>query len=195
MARRVGKLTVSAGLAVAGYASYYRVGASERSGLAFEKVLETAAHLQASFIRVWAGIKPSADTDEAYANWIIDEAGRIAELAAAADLKIACECHAGTLTDSLPTIANLLKKVQHPNWYFLWQPAEEKALSHNLQTLTMTLPRLANVHVRPSPDWRKYFTLLRPNPTPRYALLEFIQGHDPAQLPSAVQTVRAWLTD
>src|SRR5690242_18609852 len=54
-ARRVLERTRQAGLQVAAYGSYYRVGVSPAQGLAFESVLETALALQAPTIRVWAG--------------------------------------------------------------------------------------------------------------------------------------------
>ncbi|MBD3315040.1 MAG: sugar phosphate isomerase/epimerase, partial [Chitinivibrionales bacterium] len=41
-AREVGSMTREAGLAVAAYGSYYRVGENEGGGLTFESVLETA---------------------------------------------------------------------------------------------------------------------------------------------------------
>ena len=60
-AREVGRITSDAGLAVASYGSYYRAGHGE--GAPFETILQTAAELKAPLIRVWAGIKGSADAD------------------------------------------------------------------------------------------------------------------------------------
>ncbi|MDR0533702.1 MAG: sugar phosphate isomerase/epimerase [Verrucomicrobiales bacterium] len=196
MARRVGELTRDSGLEVAAYGSYYRVGSSERDGLAFEKVLETAIHLQAPLIRVWAGVKASADADEAYVNWVIEESQRIAALAQQAGVKVAYEYHADTLTDSLLSTVTLNEQARHPNLFFLWQPANGKAVAYNLQTLNTVLPRLQNVHVfhwwpdasvrhpltTGEKDWQEYFKVLHNDDAERYALLEFVKGDEPEQL-------------
>ena len=207
-ARRVGELTRGNGLEVAAYGSYYRVGASERDGLPFEKVLETAIHLQAPLIRVWAGVKASADADEAYANWIIGESDRIAGVAAKAGVKVAYEYHANTLTDSLLSTANLLAKARHPNLYYLWQPSNGKAVSYNLQALTAVLPRLENIHVFHwwpdssvrhalsvgEADWKEYFGVLRQDGGARYALLEFVKDNEPEQLQADALTLHRLLS-
>ncbi len=208
MARRVGELTRENGLEVAAYGSYYRVGGSERDGLPFGKVLETAVNLQAPLIRVWAGVKASADADGAYVNWVAEEAERIASLAAAAGVRVAFEHHAGTLTDSLSSTAALLEKARHPNLFFLWQPANGRPVSHNLQTLRAVLPRLANVHVfhwwpdatvrHPltvgEADWREYLQVLRQDGQRRCALLEFVKDDEPEQLVQDAATLRQWLS-
>jgi sugar phosphate isomerase/epimerase len=207
VARRVHDLTVSAGLEIAAYGSYYRVGISERDGLPFEKVLATAVQLQAPLVRVWAGAKASADADEAYVGWVIDELERVAGLAAAAGIKVACEYHAGTLTDSLRSTAVLLEKARHPNLWFLWQPANGQPVSYNLQTLGLVLPRLANAHVfhwwpdastrhpltAGEADWREYLQILRQAGGSRYALLEFVKDDEPGQLLRDAATLRQWL--
>ena len=67
VAREVAQMTRDAGLLVAAYGSYYRVGVSEADGLAFERVLESAMALGAPTVRVWAGNRGSADADQAIA--------------------------------------------------------------------------------------------------------------------------------
>ena len=64
--RDVAQMTRDAGLLVASYGSYYRVGVSEADGLAFARVLESAIALGAPTLRVWAGNRGSADADESY---------------------------------------------------------------------------------------------------------------------------------
>jgi len=207
MARRVGQLTRDSGLEVAAYGSYYRVGASERDGLPFEKVLETAIHLQAPQIRVWAGVKASDAADQAYVNWVIEESLRIAGLAQQAGIKVAYEYHADTLTDSLLSTVTLNEKARHPNLFFNWQPANGKAVSYNLQTLNVVLPRLQYIHVfhwwpdasvrhplkTGEKDWQEYIEVLRKDDTERYALLEFVKDDEPEQLLRDAAVLSSWL--
>jgi sugar phosphate isomerase/epimerase len=83
------RLTADAGMVVAAYGSYYRAGQSEKDGLPFERVLETARELGAPLIRVWAGHKGSADVDPVYRAGVIEDCLRIAELAARAGIGVA----------------------------------------------------------------------------------------------------------
>ncbi|MDR1146223.1 MAG: sugar phosphate isomerase/epimerase [Verrucomicrobiales bacterium] len=207
-ARRVGALTREHGIAIVAYSSYYRIGASERHGPDFARVLETAAHLQAPLIRVRAGIKSSADADEAYVNWIVEQSAHIAGLAAAVGIKVAYECQAGTLTDSVGSIVSLLDQARHPNLYFLWQPTAGKTVAYNLQLLRAVLPRLTNVRVfhrgpdvaarqalaAGAADWREYFNLLRQDGQPRYALLKLVKHDAPEQLQADALTLRQLLS-
>src|SRR5690625_3600330 len=54
-ASAVAKLTEENNLDVISYGSYYRVGESKNNKASFKQILETAVHLKAPAIRVWAG--------------------------------------------------------------------------------------------------------------------------------------------
>ena len=58
------KRTEAAGLRVAAYGSYYRLGENENPGQAFQQSLVSAEALGAPVIRVWAGTKASAEVGE-----------------------------------------------------------------------------------------------------------------------------------
>jgi len=78
-ARAVRKMC--ADLEISSYGSYYRVGHSEDDNLPFEQALDTALELETGVIRVWAGARPSAESDEAYRELVVEETRRIADLA------------------------------------------------------------------------------------------------------------------
>ena len=99
-ARQVQQMTADAGIRVASYGSYYTLAGGEKEEPDFSRVLETAVALGAPMIRVWAGDKGSANTDETYRQLVVDETCRIADLAATEDIAISYEFHSGTLTDS-----------------------------------------------------------------------------------------------
>ncbi|MDD5261746.1 MAG: TIM barrel protein [Methylacidiphilales bacterium] len=209
VAKRVSKLTRDAGLEVAAYGSYYRVGSSEQDGLPFEKVLDSAVALAAPRIRVWGGVKGSAQADEAYFNWVSDESSRIAALAQEAGVRISYEYHEGTLLDTIPSALKLMEKAGHPNLEFLWQPPHRVELSHCLRSLESVLPRLSNVHVFhwwPDPGtrlpladgagpWRQYLDILLANGKPRYCLLEFVKDDEPAQFLEDAATLKRWISE
>ncbi|MCK4601119.1 MAG: TIM barrel protein, partial [Phycisphaerae bacterium] len=110
-AREVRKITLDAGLKVASYGSYYRVGHDEP--VPFEVVLATAAELAAPTIRLWAGKQGSETADAEYRDRVVQESQRIAELAAQANIVPAYEFHSGTLTDTNASASELLAAVAH----------------------------------------------------------------------------------
>ena len=62
-AEAAAELTAQAGLSVCAYGSYYRAGTDGADfHAAFQKVLDTAVHLGAPVIRIWAGNTGSAQT-------------------------------------------------------------------------------------------------------------------------------------
>ena len=206
-AEAVARLTRAAGLAVAAYGSYYKVGHSEAEGLAFANVLATAKVLGAPVIRVWAGNQGAAQADAAYREKIRQDARRLAELAAAAGLTVAFEYHSHSLTDTAASTRELLEAVQHPALKTCWQPlgADAESCRESLRTV---LPRLANLHVYhwntatgtrlPLKDgadaWRQYLDLAGPTDGERYALLEFVRDDSPAAFLEDAQTLNAWVS-
>ncbi|HEY0946380.1 MAG TPA: TIM barrel protein [Opitutaceae bacterium] len=206
-AREVRELTEQAGLRVAAYGSYYRVGASEGAGLPFERVLETAVELGAPTIRVWPGTAASDATDDA-ARWrIVHELRRIGDLASRALVSISTEFHGGTLTDTNDSASQLLVEVDHTNVFTYWQPHNGEATPECVAGLRAVLPRVSNAHVfhwwptaqerHPLADgaarWREFFAELERAPGDRYALLEFVAGDAPEAFLRDAATLKRWL--
>ncbi|WP_028608548.1 sugar phosphate isomerase/epimerase family protein [Paenibacillus harenae] len=194
-AAKVGARTRDAGIAVASYGSYYRVGSANtgEDGLAFERVLETAEALQAPAIRVWAGDRGSAAADEQRWTQVIEDARRIAGLAQEAGISIDFEFHGGTLTDTADTAYRLLTGVNRSNVRCHWQPQTHDVAEERLRGLRRILPWLANLHVfhwlpeerRPLSDgreeWERYLKEAAETSRTHYALLEFVKDNAPEQ--------------
>lgn len=186
IAEKIGELTQKAGLKVAAYGSYFRLG----NDTSFENILQTAEILQTKIIRVWAGEIGSKEADKSYRNKIIDESKRIADLAANKDISIVYEFHGGTLTDSAESCLDLLETANRENLKTYWQPSMGKNVQANLQDIQIILPFIAGVHVfhwYPSEkerhllkdglaDWQKY--LFKLNKIDGFALLEFVKDDD-----------------
>ncbi len=207
-ARDVRNRTADAGLAVAAYGSYYRVGCSAKNGLSFQSVLDTAVTLGAPLIRVWAGDKSSRDADVGHWNMIVEESRVIAEAARSAGVLIAYEYHGGTLADTPATTIRLLHEVNHSNAATLWQPVISNSVDENLQALRQVLPHVANVHVfywRPigpercslaegAAHWREYLRVLLGSGRDHYALIEFVRGDEPAAFLADARVLRQILS-
>lgn len=179
--------TGKAGLSVAAYGSYYRLGEYEEPERVFRKSAESAAVLKAPVIRIWAGTKPSAKVERDEFLRLSEEAAAVAEIAAFYHLKTAFEWHKDTLTDTNESAMELLKAAGHPNLYCLWQPTAALSIEERMEGLDLLGDRLLNIHIyywlnggkRPLAEgvyqWSRYLNHVDRS-VPRYGLLEFVKG-------------------
>jgi 3-dehydroshikimate dehydratase len=213
LAREVAQMTQEAGLLVAAYGSYYRVGVSEADGVAFERVLESAITLGAPTVRVWAGNRGSAEADENYRAAVIGDARRIAVLAHATGITVSFEYHRNTLTDTNASAHRLLEEVGHPNVRAYWQPPVAMSSAECLKGLEAISDYLSNAHVfewaattataaadrRPLAEgagvWRQYLERIAATDRDHFALLEFVRADAPEQFLADACTLNAWLAE
>ncbi|MEZ4684343.1 MAG: TIM barrel protein [Caldilineaceae bacterium] len=205
-AQIVRRQTVDAGLQVAAYGSYYRVSHEETGP--FDKVLAAAVALGAPTIRVWAGRQGSAVADEAYWQAVVEDSQRIADLAAAEEIKIAYEFHRNTLTDTNDSARRLLEAVAHPNVRSYWQPPRYSTVAYNLAGIATVAPWLEDIHLfqwhrvsgereplaAGADDWQFYLDKISELDADRYALLEFVAEDSPANFLRDATTLLSWLT-
>lgn len=205
-ARDVARLTRDAGLAVAAYGSYYRVGHVEQ--VDFNTVLASAVELDAPLVRVWAGTRGSAEADDAYWQHVVNDTRRIADLAADAGVRIVYEYHAKTLTDTNESAVRLLREVNHENVASYWQPARGRSREDCIAGLEMVIPWMAGLHVFTwhretgqrlaladgAEDWKEYLARsARADDGEMYALLEFVADDAPDSFLRDAETLRQWL--
>jgi sugar phosphate isomerase/epimerase len=202
----VSKLTLDAGLEVAAYGSYYRVGHPER--LSFESVLDTAQVLGAPTIRVWAGDRSPNPADEKYFNVVVEDACRIAELATQAGVDIAFEYHRLTLTENVESATKLLRFIGHSNFRTCWQPPCGHTLEACLGDISKISSHLSNIHVfywdehgvkYPLEDgrlfWVQCLKLVAKTNRKHFALLEFVRDDNPENLPSDALALHEIISD
>jgi len=207
-AESVARWTSDAGLSVAAYGSYYRLGAPDQP--TFESVAETAHALGAPTLRVWAGNRGSAEADESYQKQVYDEAHHIAEIAKQHDLTVSFEFHDGTLTDTAQSALQLMTTVNHDNLAMYWQPPHRISIEDCTASLISLLPYLTNVHVfqwhRNHPDireryplqtgqsdWEIYLDYLKNSERDHSVMLEFVRDDDPDQFRKDAKILLAWL--
>jgi len=203
-AAEVRRMTADAGLAVAAYGSYYRVG--EENDFAFEQVLDTAVALGAPTVRVWAGRKGSDDADADYRRGVVAEAQRLADLAAPAGLTLSFEFHRKTLTDTNASALRLYEEIGHPSVRAYWQPSMDMEPAERLEGLRGLLPVLSNLHVyhwahgterRPlaegAAEWAQYLSAAKESGRDHYALIEFVKDDRPAAFLADAAALRQWL--
>ena len=208
-ADEVGRMTEDAGLTVASYGSYYRVGVSEAGGLRFEEVLATAVALDAPTIRVWAGDRGSGEVNPGYRATVVRESRRIADLVKAAGLSVSFEYHSNTLTDTSASAVTLLEEINRDNVQTYWQPPVGASVDCCLEGLGRILRYLSNVHVfhwvrktdgidrRPLSEgrevWARYLKAISKTNRDHYAMMEFVRGDSPESFLKDARTLGAWL--
>jgi 3-dehydroshikimate dehydratase len=206
-AREIRQATTDAGLHVAAYGSYYRVAESEKAGLSFESVRDTASALGAPTIRVWAGTQDAADASDEYRAQVVADLLRIAPLASEAGLTISLEFHGGTLTATAKSTADLLSATPADQVHTYWQPAVGLPAPEAVAGLRELLPRVNNIHVfhwwpanvnrhplaAGRDRWQQYFQAASADDKQRWALLEFVLNDDPAQVLEDARTLHELL--
>jgi sugar phosphate isomerase/epimerase len=207
-ATEVGRWTREAGLSVACYGSYYRLGSPGKSPSPLA-VLDAAEALGAPAIRVWAGEKSSASATGDDFKAVVEDALSLADLAAGRGLSIAYEFHANTLHDNAQAAQRLLEATQHPAIATLWQPINQADTATSLASLVTVAARLLNLHVftwtfpegrltRHPLDageaaWLHYLAAAARLPGNHTCLLEFVVDDDPGQLQADAETLLRWI--
>lgn len=206
-ARLVRRMTEDAGLAIAAYGSYYRVGHGEP--VPFDAVVESTVALGAPTIRVWAGKQGSAAADAAYWERVVADSRAIADLAQQAGIAVAYEYHGNTLTDTDASALRLLQTVAHDNVKTYWQPPGGAPVDENLEGLSTILPWLTNVHVfswrdsdgqrermlldTKTDEWTRYLAKVATTNRDHIAMIEFVRDDEPGNFLKDAQTLKQWL--
>lgn len=189
-ARALREETEAAGLTVACYGSYYRLGEYDDPEAVFRRSLVSAVALGAPLMRIWAGVKPSREADEPYRARLAGEARMIADMAAEKDITVVTEWHKNTLTDTNESGMALLEAVNRPNFKTLWQPTVALSPAQRVEGIRLLGDRLTNMHVYSWPDgrrgplnaaeWKLYLDAAACGGT-HCALLEFVRDNTPEQ--------------
>ena len=184
--------TEAAGLRVAAYGSYFRLGQNEDPVGAIRASLESAAALKAPVIRIWAGTEASCDVGKARREEFAREAAAVCETAAQYGIRVALEWHKNTLTDTNESAIQFLEETAHDNLYCLWQPTVALRLEERVKGLELLGNRLLNLHVsywrdgvrRPlkegAEEWEQYLAHVDQKEE-RFGLLEFVMGNTEEQ--------------
>lgn len=202
-AARVGELTRRAGLSVAAYGSYFRLG----TGGDFAPVLTAAEALGAPVIRIWAGTKGSLATSPAERAALRTEALSLADKAAAAGITLTLECHVGTLTDRLPSALAFMEETDHPALKMYWQPNQFRGPAYNALAAEKLAPYTVNCHLfhwdakgcyplaEGEEEWRRYLAPFAADGRDRCLLLEFMHDGKLSSLRDTAFTLLKWIKE
>lgn len=142
-AKRAAQLTKNAGLKIASYGSYYRVG--KDSIQRFDEVLDVAKMLGAPIVRIWCGDIPSEDTPKERFLEYVRDIKEVAKRAAKDGIIIASEYHNGTYNDSPESALRLIESIGMANYRTYWQTLSFD--ERDVESLTKLLPYVETIHV------------------------------------------------
>jgi hypothetical protein len=203
-AARTARLCRDRGLAVGTYGSYYKAGDSDPAD--FPPLVAAAEALGAPRIRVWAGVRGSAETGAAEREVITEDLRRCVRLAAERGVAVTVEHHVSSLTDTLDSALRLRRDV--PELVGHWQPREEPDVRECVGEVTALLPGLAAVHAFSwGPDgfterlplaaredlWRPVLALLGQDGAERHVVLEFVPDDDPEAFRRDAAALLSWV--
>jgi len=187
--RKIASLMKESGLTTLSYGSYYKVKAESD----FNLVLNNAILLETGNIRVWAGDKGSAETDENERQHIVSDTQRIADMARVHNIDISFEYHSHTLTDTIDSTIRLLEEINRDNVYTYWQAPADSNPDDNIRDIKklVDIKKLKNLHIQEwsnnerqplasvEDKWKKYISAA--SPSDPALLLEFVKDDSSEQ--------------
>lgn len=199
IARSVGEMTRAAGLRVAEYGSYYRLGVSAPEEI--DAVVASAVALGTDTVRVWAHNKGSENISESEYAAAVEDAKRICRRYP--DVTFCTECHNNTVTDDYGANLRFLSDVDMPNFAAFWQPNQLKGHEYDLESVACLAPYVRAAHVfawegeKRFPlehhrlRWEAYLDALMTNGGREVSLmLEFMHDDDPETLAVEARRLR-----
>lgn len=202
-AKKVGAATRHAGLEVAAYGSYCRLGDFEKNPYTIDQIVETAVALKTKFIRVWAGSKASETASNEYRAGVIKQAKEIAMKAVKHNIIISFEYHRNTLTDTVESTRELLEEINLENVTSYWQPSIDLTREEHVKSIESTLNWLTHLHVfqwdgidrlplsEGITEWQHYLAALTDDFSDRYLLLEFVKEDSKEQFIADAKALRS----
>lgn len=194
--------TRKAGLQVAAYGSYFKLGQNENPVEVFRQSVISAAALHAPVIRIWAGTEASEVAEKEERMRLAREAADVCTIAEEYGIKVALEWHRNTLTDTNESAFRFLEEVNHSNLYCLWQPTAALTVEERIEGVKKLGDRLLNLHIyywpqqgvrRPLEEgvelWRQYLEQVDRSVT-RFGLLEFVMNNEEEQLKADARVLR-----
>lgn len=199
--KAISELQRQHGIACSSYGTYFRIGHTDMAEL--PGYISAARILGTDLLRLWCGVKGSADLDTEEKKALFDCCRTAAKIAEENGVTLAMECHMGTYTDTAESIAELMEEVDSPHFRMYWQPNQYRTAEENITHVRMTGKYVTTVHAfnwvgdkrYPLADavsqWREYLSCIDGKHT---VLLEFLHDGRLESLATEAEALRT-ITD
>lgn len=179
--KTIAELQREHGIVCSSYGTYFRIGHTDIAEL--YEYISAAKILGTDLLRLWCGVKGSANLDASEKTALFDECRAAAKIAEDEGVTLAMECHMGTYTDTADSVAELMREVDSPRFRMYWQPNQFRTVGENLAHIRMTEKYVTAVHAfnwigneklplaEAVSQWREYLSCLEGEHT---VLLEFL---------------------
>ncbi len=204
LVRDMKNYTLDNGLEIASYGSYYRLGQNQN----IIDHIRNACLIGARRVRIWAGVKASAEVSNDEYKALLKEAKEGARIAENEGVILCTEWHKNTLTDTNESGYRLLTDVNSPSFRTFWQPTQALSVKERNEGLCLVAPFVENIHVyywnetgerRPLKEgvklWKGYLGNLDASKNDYYALLEFVKDNTVEQLTEDAKAFREIIGD
>ncbi len=159
-AKKAKKLCDAAGISVAAYGSYYRVGSNDATE--WKKICEIASVLGARCIRVWLGKADSEVTDGKTYESLVADAKSMCAVAAEYSIDVCCECHPNTYNNNTDGFLKIREDIGYDNFKTYFQSLYRRK-KYDLDRIERTAPFTDCVHISYSEQRREQFPKYNPN--------------------------------
>lgn len=195
--RRIVALQETYGLTCCSYGTYFWLGKTPLAELT--DYIKAAKTLGTDLLRLWCGVKGSADYTAEERDALFALCREAAAVAAAHGVTLGLECHIGTFTDEADAALALMQAVDSPHLQMYWQPHQNKTAEENLRYARLLAPYIRRVHVfnwagedrfplgEAVALWRQYRSCLDPAVP---LLLEFMPDDRLATLPTEAKALK-----
>lgn len=133
------------GVKTSSYGTYFKVGRDDPNDI--KNYFSAAKSLGTNVLRVWIGLKGSADFSKEEKQRAYEDCIAISDMANDEGIVICCECHPKTLTDDVNSTLELMQNVSRDNFKMYWQPNQFISVEDNVLCAEKIAPYTVNIHV------------------------------------------------
>lgn len=143
-ARKARALCDEHSIKVCSYGSYFRVGESDIED--WRELCEIASILGASSIRVWLGNQNSEDTDTSTYLRLLEDCGKICDIAAEYNILVSPECHDHTFNNNTDAFLKFHAALRRDNFRTYFQ-SRYLRYDYDVDRIERTYGYIENVHI------------------------------------------------
>ncbi len=143
--RKIAAMQEVAGISCCSYGTYFKLGKDDPAQL--ESYIRAAKLLGTNVLRLWCGVKGSAQYTPEELEALYRDCRAAAKIAEENGVILCMECHNNTVTDRKESALALMEAVDSLSFRMYWQPNQKYSVEENLACAALLAPYVYHVHV------------------------------------------------